>query len=109
MGITIFFFIAFIIYFIPSIVGSKHRQAGAIFVLNFLLGWTFVGWVIALVWALTDDKKVSAPKEVESTINTSKSQFVGVADELEKLKQLKDKGVISEEEYKIQKEKILNL
>lgn len=42
-------------YFIPSIVASagKHHNAGAIFALNLLLGWTLVGWVIALVWALT--------------------------------------------------------
>jgi Superinfection immunity protein len=28
----------------------------AIFALNLLLGWTVVGWVIALVWALTKDQ-----------------------------------------------------
>nr|WP_238819315.1 superinfection immunity protein [Acidithiobacillus caldus] len=27
----------------------------AIFVMNLLLGWLFVGWVIALVWALSND------------------------------------------------------
>lgn len=41
------------IYFLPSIVGSRHHNAGAIFVLNLFLGWTFLGWVIALVWACT--------------------------------------------------------
>lgn len=42
------------IYFAPSIVASnrKHRQMTAIFWLNLLLGWTFLGWVAALVWAL---------------------------------------------------------
>ena len=44
-------------YFFPTIVGTarKKHNAGAIFVLNLLLGWTVVGWVIALVWALTHD------------------------------------------------------
>lgn len=43
------------IYLFPTIVasGRGHRSAGAVFALNLLLGWTFVGWVIALVWALT--------------------------------------------------------
>jgi hypothetical protein len=33
---------------------GKHN-AGAIFALNLLLGWTLVGWVVALVWALAVD------------------------------------------------------
>jgi Superinfection immunity protein len=42
-------------YFLPWIVAGtrNHHNRGAIFVLNVLLGWTFVGWVIALVWACT--------------------------------------------------------
>ena len=42
------------VYFIPSIVASvrNHRQLGAIFRLNIFLGWTFVGWVAALIWAV---------------------------------------------------------
>ena len=41
------------LYFLPSLIGSKKRNAAAIFILNLLLGWTVVGWVVALVWALT--------------------------------------------------------
>src|SRR5882757_4628229 len=33
----------------------NKRNVGAIFALNFLLGWTLVGWVVALVWALSHD------------------------------------------------------
>lgn len=42
-------------YFIPTFVARRrrHRDEGAIFVLNFLIGWTFLGWLIALVWANT--------------------------------------------------------
>lgn len=51
-------------YFIPSLValGRAHNNAGAISVLNLFLGWTFIGWVIALVWAMTDNVKKSAPR-----------------------------------------------
>jgi hypothetical protein len=54
----ILFFIAGCIYFWPAIVAfSKgHRNAMAILMLNLLLGWTFLGWVVALVWAMTRDK-----------------------------------------------------
>jgi hypothetical protein len=53
----IFFFIAVAVYFIPTIIAFKRRKKDwvAIGVLNLLLGWTFVGWVISLVWALKTD------------------------------------------------------
>lgn len=44
------------LYMIPAIIaGARHHHNGrAIMVLNLLLGWTFIGWVIALVWSLTE-------------------------------------------------------
>lgn len=41
------------LYFLPSLVAAMrhHRQAVAIFMLNIFLGWTLLGWVVALVWA----------------------------------------------------------
>ncbi len=44
-------------YFAPSITGRKKRNARAIFILNLLLGWTLIGWVIAAVWASMKDDK----------------------------------------------------
>src|SRR5664280_2655386 len=43
-----------VIYFLPSIIAieMKHRNFPALFALNLLLGWTILGWVGALVWAL---------------------------------------------------------
>jgi len=44
-------------YFLPFIVACRHhkRNAAAIGMLNFFLGWTFLGWVIALIWAFKVD------------------------------------------------------
>jgi hypothetical protein len=44
------------IYFLPSIVGYNKKNANAICILNLFLGWTFIGWVVALVWATSKDK-----------------------------------------------------
>ena len=41
------------VYFLPTMIGFRKRNAGAIFALNLLLGWTLIGWIAALVWALT--------------------------------------------------------
>lgn len=56
-GVWIVFVIAvgLFLYFIPSMVGRHKTDAVAIFVFNFFLGWTFLGWVLALVWACTKD------------------------------------------------------
>ena len=41
-------------YFLPFIIAlaRKHVDSTAIFVLNLFLGWTFFGWVVALVWSV---------------------------------------------------------
>jgi hypothetical protein len=42
-------------YFLPSIVAGVrgHQSTAAIFVLNMLLGWTMIGWIVALIWSLS--------------------------------------------------------
>ena len=43
------------LYFLPTIVVvmRNHHNAGSVSVLNLLLGWTLVGWVVALVWSVS--------------------------------------------------------
>ena len=50
--------ISLAIYFIPSIVASNrnHKNVAAIVVLNIFLGWTVLGWVLALVWAVMSNQ-----------------------------------------------------
>lgn len=44
------------VYFLPIIIAAfrNMRHAVAISVLTLVAGWTFVGWVVALVWACLD-------------------------------------------------------
>lgn len=43
------------LYFLPTIVaGGRHlHETTGIAMLNLFLGWTFIGWVAALLWAIT--------------------------------------------------------
>jgi hypothetical protein len=41
------------LYFLPAIIGRDKRDATGIILLNLSLGWTVIGWVIALIWACT--------------------------------------------------------
>lgn len=44
-------------YFAPTIVAiaSDHKNTASISVVNVLLGWTLIGWVVALAWAFKKD------------------------------------------------------
>lgn len=59
--LIVFMAIGAVMYLLPAIVAlaRRHRNKGAIVALNFLLGWTFFGWVGAFVWSLTSNTEVS--------------------------------------------------
>jgi hypothetical protein len=40
-------------YFLPSIIGHNKHDALGIFLVNFFLGWTVIGWFAAMFWACT--------------------------------------------------------
>lgn len=47
--------VVLVLYFLPTFFAMtrSHHNSTAIFLLNLLLGWTLLGWVIALVWSFT--------------------------------------------------------
>jgi uncharacterized membrane protein len=92
-------FIIILIYFLPTISAfeRKKKNTSSIFVVNFFLGWTLIGWVVALSWALSKDDKHVVTVEKKDT-----------SGEIAELFELKEKGVITEEEFKQQKQKILS-
>jgi hypothetical protein len=66
MDILLLILVGFCVYFLPGINACMrhHRNESAITALNLLLGWTLLGWVIALVWSFTDN--VNPPKGARS-------------------------------------------
>lgn len=46
-------------YMAPCLIAGfrQHHQTLAITALNILLGWTVLGWIASLVWALTATRK----------------------------------------------------
>jgi ABC-type transport system involved in cytochrome c biogenesis permease component len=53
--------IILLVYFMPTVIAllSKKKNNLAILTLNLLLGWTVLGWIIALVWAVTKDSNMT--------------------------------------------------
>lgn len=57
-----FLMVLIALYFTPTVlaVGRQHRSALAIGALNILLGWTLLGWLVALIWSLTGNVREPA-------------------------------------------------
>jgi hypothetical protein len=57
MILTILFLLGLLFYFLPSIIAYQRgkKNFGAILAVNFLLGWSIIGWIVALVWALATE------------------------------------------------------
>ena len=86
IGLCFYFLPGFIVYF------KRHRYQNIIILINFFLGWTLIGWVGCLVWAIWPK-----PKQKKETV-----------DDLLKYKVLLDNGLMTYEEFEAKKEKILN-
>jgi len=52
-----FFGFGFVMYFLPTIIAAlkSKRDTVAILLLNLFLGWSVIGWIVALVWAAKND------------------------------------------------------
>lgn len=58
-----FLLVSLLLYFLPSYLARNNPNFTAILILNILAGWTFIGWIIALVWALSpgSQRQAAAP------------------------------------------------
>lgn len=54
---AVLFMMAVVLYFIPCwvAIARRHRSQLAIGMLTLFLGWTGLGWIVALVWSCTAD------------------------------------------------------
>lgn len=55
VGGLLILLVLILLYLLPAIVAAKrnHHQFGAITLLNILLGWTTIGWIVALIWSFS--------------------------------------------------------
>ncbi len=56
LGFAVVALAALVVYFLPAVIAMNYRvrRSGAITVMNLLLGWTFIGWALALVWSIAE-------------------------------------------------------
>lgn len=70
-----------VMYFAPVVVAGArgHRQVLAIGVLNLFLGWTVLGWAVALVWACVNSSPAVGPPAAAAPIDAPSVSEPGVA------------------------------
>lgn len=90
--------VAFIgVFILPTILAfnKNHKYKVAIMLINIFGGMVFgTGWLIALIWCFI------TPQVDPVSID--------ISDEIEKLHKLKEKGILSQEEFEKNKKKILS-
>ncbi|RSK29885.1 superinfection immunity protein [Hymenobacter metallilatus] len=100
LGRFLGFILVGILYFLPTVLARKKSKSTQIFLLNLLAGWTGIGWIGALIWALSSDKAQPMPVRIVGSAS--------VANELANLQALRDNGSLSEEEFHQQRQRLLN-
>ena len=61
MEILLFVLLGVCLYFLPALVAQRdgHKNQRPILVINLFLGWTLLGWVVALAWAVAAQERKS--------------------------------------------------
>lgn len=59
----IFWLVSLFLYFLPAFLARNKPDFTSILILNILAGWTFIGWIIALIWALTAKPQAQGPAQ----------------------------------------------
>ncbi|MNJ28991.1 hypothetical protein D3C77_235470 [compost metagenome] len=98
---------AALFYFPPTIVAwiRQHPNRVSIFLLNLLLGWTVIGWFIALIWSASATRRFPPVEPVSSSELSG-----GGADNYQRLEQLaalKERGHLTQEEFDEEKRRVL--
>jgi hypothetical protein len=97
----VWFFLLFGLYMLPTIIGQFRAVPNltSIGVINVLLGWTLVGWVVALAMAVRDipdaEQAVASPHDV------------GTVENLTQLAELHERGLLTDEEFAAAKRRLL--
>ncbi|MGE8045141.1 superinfection immunity protein [Pseudomonas monteilii] len=96
-------------YFVPTIVAAKrgHPNGTPIFLLNLFLGWTAIGWLVALIWSFSAVDEIAATPVAQLPAVDSKIDEDRYS-RLAKLADLKERGHLTEAEFEAEKSKILS-
>ncbi|QHJ01708.1 superinfection immunity protein [Xylophilus rhododendri] len=118
MAMHILFWVSLIaLYLLPTYEAAKRRHPSLvpIALVDILLGWTVIGWVVAMVWAVRRAEvaveAVGGGEENDPYVivnEPSRYPANSAAESLKELAKLRAEGAISEEEYVAAKGRVLH-
>lgn len=96
-AIILYLVISITIYLLPFIISAKRKKNDAVIILIFVLflGWTIIGWIVCLIWALSENTSDVYQKPESLT------------DKLTELNKLRNNKIITEEEFEKKRKEIL--
>src|SRR5690348_10256603 len=73
------FVILLAVYLVPTMIAAaaNKRKTGPIFLLNVFLGWTVLGWIGSLVWAVADQRATPPPEYEPADVSPRSSTSSG--------------------------------
>ncbi|OCA71364.1 superinfection immunity protein [Chryseobacterium arthrosphaerae] len=95
------------IYFIPTIIALfrvyiLRFKFFSVLLINLFFGWTVYGWWLAFAKAFSSKNVIHIKNKPKNTVVLDKY------DQLNKLNKLRTSGIINDEEFEVEKQKILN-
>jgi hypothetical protein len=107
--------IGIFVYLLPTYIASRkgHKDTGVIFVVNLLFGWTFLGYIVSFIWAVSsgtgENTKViiqNAPGAPHTPPQVPEPPTL--EQQLVELKSLRDKDLLTEDEYQAKRSKLIS-
>ncbi|TSA54201.1 MAG: superinfection immunity protein [Actinobacteria bacterium] len=107
--------VAFCIYFAPAFIAFRHKHPSrwVIAILNVVIAWSIIGWILLLIWATRAEHRAPVNVTVNVVANDYKNirlegqDNASLSTELQNLGKLRAKGVLTDSEFGKAKEKRL--
>lgn len=80
---------------------TEHTAATAIFWLNIFFGWTFLMWIVLMIWASNGRSEKTVIVQQNAVPQKSAQES------FEELKRLKDMGMLTDEEFEAKRKELL--
>ena len=100
---AVFGFLVFTLFYFAPTLNARNREHPhypVIFLVNLLSGWTIIGWFVAIIWSCASIK----PSRTTQARDSACMKY----SQLERLASLKERGLVTDEEFEIEKNKLLS-